>query len=323
MTTSREAGGAPDGAQNFRARSIYPVEFAHVGEWGVTYPPYDLLEDIGFSLERVAEERENRELAGEVIVVAGVSEKGIGEATAIEIARQGGIPVCVSRKSGNDPEVLRILDRIKKAGAPSVAWMQADLTINEQRRRIIPGTISAFGKVDGLALVAAKIDDKAFTDYTDEEIDNMISLNASSHTKLARDFCEVLNTSKKGRVVEFSSLAEAGSVGQGVYPGTKAYLNSMARSLGAEYALRFIRDRDANVAFSSIVIDYVPETHMTAYLRDAKNRRKEERIRNLTKSERELRPGEVGAVAAHLLNPRTDANSKVVSISGRGRIIGE
>ncbi len=316
-----EAGGAPDGAQNFRPRSIYPVEFTHAGEWGVTYPPYTLLEDVGFSLSRLKEERENKELAQEVIVVAGVSEKGIGEATAIEIARQGGIPVCVSRKAGNDPEVLRILDKIKKAGAPSVAWIQADLTNNEQRRRIIPGVVNAFGKVDGLALVSAKIADKALTEYSDDEIDYMIQVNAASHTKLTRDFCEVVNTSKKGRIVEFSSLAEAGSVGQGVYPGTKAYLNSMSRSLGAEYALRFMRDRNANVAFSSIVIDYVPETHMTMYLRDPKNKRKEDRIRALTGSERELAAEEVGAIAAHLLNPRTNANGKVVSIAGRGNPI--
>ena len=323
MTT--EERGAPKGAQDFRtgraARSLYPAEFSHVGEWGVAYSPYNQLEEVGFSLERLAEERSNRELDGQVFIIAGTSEGGMGEALAIEIARQGGTSVCVSRKAADDPEVARIMERVKAAGSQNSVWMQANLADDEQRRRIVPATEERFGRIDGLALVAAKINDKGITDYTDEEIDEMLAINVGVHTKLTKDYCHVIERQKRGRVIEFSSLAEAGSVGQGVYPGAKAYANSMTRSLGAEYALRFIRDRDANVAFASIVIGYVPGTHMTGYLRERQNRRKEERIRALTRDERDLMPSEVAAVGAHLLNPKTPANGKVVSIMGRGRVI--
>ncbi len=84
-------------------------------------------------------------LAGRVAIVTGASG-GIGEATAVRLARDGMAVALVARR---EPELLRVAHRVEAQGGQSLV-VPADLRDHDAIQRIVPATLDRWGHVDVL-----------------------------------------------------------------------------------------------------------------------------------------------------------------------------
>jgi NAD(P)-dependent dehydrogenase (short-subunit alcohol dehydrogenase family) len=84
-------------------------------------------------------------LRGRTVLVTGASS-GIGEATAVAVARRGGVPLLVARRQA---ELDRVVGRITAAGGTAYAY-PCDLTDGEAVDRLVARVLAEHGGVDML-----------------------------------------------------------------------------------------------------------------------------------------------------------------------------
>ena len=84
-------------------------------------------------------------LAGRVVLVTGASS-GVGEATAVEVARRGATVLCVARRV---PELDRVVAEVRAAGGTAAAYA-CDLTDGDAVDALVRRVESEHGRVDML-----------------------------------------------------------------------------------------------------------------------------------------------------------------------------
>jgi len=151
------------------------------------------------------------------IIVTGATS-GIGRATALAFAREGGSVLVVGRDETALSAAVAEVRAAGGAGAPCAA----DLTAADAPARVVSAALDAFGRVDVLVNAAGVIASAPLESTTDELWDAMMAINARAPFRLMREALPHLKATR-GSIVNVSSVNGLRS-----FPGVLAYCVSKA-----------------------------------------------------------------------------------------------
>ena len=259
-------------------------------------------------------------LQGKAAVVTGAG-RGIGREVALLLAAEGaGVVV-------NDPGVGRggekteerpvddVVAEIRKAGGSaspnydSVSdYLKAGLMVKQ--------CTDEFGKIDILVNCAGNLRERMIWNMSEDDFDAVIAVHLKGHWNTAHHAVKYMRQAGFGRIVNFSSDAFKGSVGQANYSAAKAGIIGLTRSIAKEASRYGIT---ANAICPSA------DTRMTLTEAVKANRKRRFEAGLLTKAEYERTleprgPEYIAPLVAYLcLNESDYINGQVFHIE-RGRI---
>ena len=142
-------------------------------------------------------------LKGKVAFVAGAS-RGIGKATAIELAREGAVvAICAL----DDPELPRAVEEIRSLTGNEVIGVPADLSLTEDAVNFIRKGLDHFGTIDILVNNAGGPPDKQFMEIDEELWTRGFRLNLLSTITMTREAVPVMMEKKWGRIINITSVS--------------------------------------------------------------------------------------------------------------------
>lgn len=170
-------------------------------------------------------------LAGEVIIVTGAS-RGIGEAAARDLARQGAAVVLVAR---TEQVVQDLAQRIESEGGSSLA-IAADVTDYEAFEKCVAKSVEQFGNVTGLVNNAGLIDPIApLTQTNPDDWAKLIQVNLVGAYNAIRAVLPHLLRENSGVVVNLSSGAAFRPLeGWSAYCSSKSGLAMLSQAVALE-----------------------------------------------------------------------------------------
>lgn len=177
-------------------------------------------------------------LQGRAAVVTGAG-RGIGREVALTLAAQGASVIV------NDPGVGRggertderpaddVVAEIRKAGGKASAnydsvadYLKAGLMVKQ--------CVDEFGQIDLLVNVAGNLRERMIWNMSEDDFDSVVSVHLKGHWNMCHHAIKYMRQAGFGRIVNFSSDAFKGSVGQCNYSASKAGIIGLTRSIAKE-----------------------------------------------------------------------------------------
>jgi NAD(P)-dependent dehydrogenase (short-subunit alcohol dehydrogenase family) len=128
--------------------------------------------------------------------------------------------------------------------SPSLVFVEGDIGKQETAAKAVEAAIQSFGTIDVLVNNAGIYRTKAFTDFTTEDFNALVSTNLLGFLYMTQLTVKQMLKQKSGNVVTISAaLADQpiAGVNASVSMMTKGGLNTVTRSLAIEYAKEGIR----------------------------------------------------------------------------------
>jgi len=171
-------------------------------------------------------------LNGKTAVITGAS-RGLGKAMALALAAEGARIALVAR----DRERLdAVAAEIRAANGQAIA-IRADVTSEDQVRRIEREIAAQFGKVDILINNAGVIVRKPIVEFTLEEWRRVMDTSVTGAFLMCRSFVPHMRGRGYGRILNMTSTMSRVSLpGRSAYSASKAALLGMTRALALELA---------------------------------------------------------------------------------------
>ncbi len=160
-------------------------------------------------------DKQESEFQNKVFIVTGASS-GIGKATALMAVARGANVAFVARR---EHELNRIIGQTDKTRCDIIP---ADLTKEEDRRRVVDRAVRRFGGVDVLVNAAGIIGNGTIENTTLEQWDRMMDINLRSIFRLTQLSLPSI-IERKGNIVNLSSVTGIRS-----FPNVLAYCVSKA-----------------------------------------------------------------------------------------------
>jgi NAD(P)-dependent dehydrogenase (short-subunit alcohol dehydrogenase family) len=229
-------------------------------------------------------------LAGKRCVVTGAGS-GIGRASAVRFAQEGGLVLVVGRSANNAEETAAL---IRSAGGRAAA-MVADATAEGEVQAVVARCQSEFGGIDVFFANAGTPGTNAgIFEQTVEEWNDVWRVNAVSCMLAVKYAGPPMVEQRAGSIIFTSSAgslrANAGAIS---YCASKAAVNSLAQTAANALSGTGVR---VNAILPGLV-----ETKMTRKVFEyARERGKEGRIGYMTPLQRAGRPEEIAGMAAFL-----------------------
>jgi 3-oxoacyl-[acyl-carrier protein] reductase len=177
------------------------------------------------------------DLSGRVALVTG-SGRGIGQAIAVKLAEVGANVII--NDIGDVSTVESVVEEIRSMNRESTAIM-ADVSSSSDVDRMIEEATTAFGKIDILVNNAGITRDQLLMRMSDEDWDNVISVNLKSVFLCTRAVLRNMVKQRWGRIINISSIAAiTGNPGQANYTSAKAGIIGFTRTVAREVASRSI-----------------------------------------------------------------------------------
>jgi len=175
---------------------------------------------------------------GRIILVTGAS-RGIGYATAKQLAAAGAHIIAIARTQGG----LEDLDDDIKAAGGQCTLVPMDLKDGDSIDRLGKALHERYGKLDGLLLNAGQLGDiTPLPHIKPEDWDSVINVNLTANYRLIRALDPLLRASEAGRVVAVtSSVAQSHRAYWGAYAISKAGLEAMANIYAQETEITSVR----------------------------------------------------------------------------------
>ncbi len=179
-------------------------------------------------------------LEGKAAIVTGAG-RGIGREVALLLAREGASVIV------NDPGVGRggeateerpaddVVQEIRAAGGTAIANHD---TVGDYQKagRMVAQCVATFGKIDILVNVAGMLRERMIWNMTEDDFDSVINVHLKGHWAMSHHAIKYMRGEGHGRIVNFSSDAFKGSVGQCNYSAAKAGIIGLTRSIAKETA---------------------------------------------------------------------------------------
>lgn len=177
-----------------------------------------------------------RRFSGRVVMISGVSDQGIGGATAERFAREGA-SLAVGYY-GSPPK--RLLRRLERWNVPHLV-SECDITCNQQVASWVRACLERFHRLDVLINNAGIEVASRFEKITDDDWERLLEVNLTGAMRLTRTALPHI-TAPGGVIAGIAStLALAPCAGFPGYGASKAGLIAMIQGLAVELAPRGIR----------------------------------------------------------------------------------
>src|SRR5258705_12106054 len=167
------------------------------------------------------------ELAGQVAIVTG-GGRGIGRATALELARLGADIVVAELDRGNaDKTAAAVKDLGRRALVTAT-----DVTTRADLAAMVERTVAELGRIDVLVNNAGIYRAAATLDVTEEHWDAIMTINAKAVFFATQAGLPAMIAQKRGAIVSLASMAgKVGSRTNRPYNVSKEAVSSRAKSL--------------------------------------------------------------------------------------------
>ncbi len=174
-----------------------------------------------------------RELEDRVALVTGAG-RGIGEAIALELARQGAHVAVVDRDA---PDLAGgVALHIRELGRRCLA-LQADVANSAEADGAVRATLAELGRLDILVCNAGITADSVIWKMSEEQWDSVLAVNLKGTFNYCRAAAPVFRGQGSGKIVNIASInGLRGKFAQSNYAASKggmiAFSKSLARELG-------------------------------------------------------------------------------------------
>lgn len=225
-------------------------------------------------------------LDGLVVLLTGASS-GLGVQFARALDRAGARVMLAARRA----------DRLERLAAElsDAAAVACDVSVPEQRGRLVAACVERFGRIDGLVNNAGISDVAPALRQSAEDFRRVLEVNLVAPFELARDAAAAMKT-HGGSIVNVSSICSVQAmphVPQAAYVASKSGLSGLTRDLAQQWARYDIRVNALGPgAFTTELTGDSYETGEYA-----------EMLRDRTPMRRPGRPGELDAALLMLLHP--------------------
>ncbi len=204
-------------------------------------------------------------LKEKVAVVTGAS-RGIGKATALELASYGAKVVVNYARSSEAAEAT--VKEIVTAGGEAIA-VQADVSQGEQVDNLIKATLDKFGRIDVLVNNAGITKDTLLLRMKPEQWQAVIDLNLTGVFLCTKAVSKTMLKQRSGRIINIASVAgQMGNPGQANYSAAKAGVIGFTKTVAKELANRGVTVNAVSPGFiatdmtedlkSDKIIDFIP-----------------------------------------------------------------
>ena len=175
-------------------------------------------------------------LKGKVAVITGAGS-GIGRAAAVRFAREGSLVAALDR----DVKSLQELASALPAEGESLV-LQADVGSSVSVNKAVRQILEVFGHVDILCNNAAITSLVPVTAISDEELDQVLTVNVKSMFYMSRAVLPKMIERHSGGIVNTASITGlVGAPGMTAYATSKGAIITFTRSLALEQAENGIR----------------------------------------------------------------------------------
>lgn len=176
-------------------------------------------------------------LNGKVAVITGAG-RGIGRAIALQFAQHGAKVVINYRSSL--AQVEELLASIKNSGGEAIA-IQADISKEDEAKKLIEESVKHFGRLDVLVNNAGITKDNLLMRMTEVEFSNVVDTNLKGTFYCTKYAATVMLKQKCGKIINISSVVGiTGNIGQANYAASKAGVIGMTKAVARELASRGI-----------------------------------------------------------------------------------
>lgn len=179
-----------------------------------------------------------KRLEGKVAIVTGAG-RGIGRAEALALAKEGARVVVNDLGGGpagggaSANPADDVVAEIKKLGGIAVANYDSVSAV-DGAEHIIKTALDKFNKLDILVNNAGILRDRMIFNMTDEEWDIIIKIHLYGQFYCSRAACRIMRQQKYGRIINTSSEAGLGHVGQTNYSAAKEGIVGLTRSIARD-----------------------------------------------------------------------------------------
>ena len=170
-------------------------------------------------------------IANKVVVITGASS-GLGEATALHLAKQGATLVLSARRKDR---LDQLVDTIVTNGGQAIAFKD-DVTVQTEVQALIDTAMNTYGRIDVLVNNAGLMSIAPMSLTKTDEWDRMIDINIKGVLYGIAAALPVLQKQKSGHFINISSVAgiKVFSPGGTVYSGTKFAVKAISEGLRHE-----------------------------------------------------------------------------------------
>ncbi|UCG65483.1 MAG: 3-oxoacyl-ACP reductase FabG [Deltaproteobacteria bacterium] len=170
-------------------------------------------------------------LQGKMAIITGAGGD-LGRGMSLRLAEKGA-RVMVNDK--NLDKALETVNLVVNQGGQAMAH-NADVTKAEEVREMVDQVIREWGKVDILVNNAGDVRDALLIKMGDEDWDFVVDLSLKGSFVCARAVAPHMIEQGYGKIVNISSMAYRGNVGQTNYVSAKAGVVGLTHALGLELA---------------------------------------------------------------------------------------
>jgi NAD(P)-dependent dehydrogenase (short-subunit alcohol dehydrogenase family) len=252
------------------------------------------------------------ELQGQVAIVTGAG-RGIGRATALELARMGADIVVAELDRANaegTASELRGLDR-------RALVVQTDVAARDDLRAMVERTRAEFGRIDVLVNNAGIYRAATTLDVTEEHWDAIMNINAKAVFFATQAVLPTMIAQKRGAIVSLASMAgKIGSRANLPYNASKAAVISMTKSLALAHAADGIRVNCVCPGFVETDMWGSVAREQGALLNQSPEEFTRRRLHQIPLGRME-RPEDVANVIGFLVSPRSEyITGQALSVDG-------
>lgn len=168
-------------------------------------------------------------LENKVAIITG-SAAGIGLATANLFAKEGAKVVIVDLTE----ELVKGAEKEITDKGGIAFGVVGDVTSNAAMKDVVAKVVEKFGTVDILVNNAGVTKDAVSHKMTEEQWDSVIAINLKGPFNCVQAVIPIMRENKYGKIINISSGARFGNVGQANYSSTKEGVVGLTRTLAKE-----------------------------------------------------------------------------------------
>ena len=196
-------------------------------------------------------------LTGKVALVTGAS-RGIGQATAIELAKAGADVVV--NFIGNEAVAQETVEKIEALGRKA-SKIKANVGDADDVRAMVDEAIATFGHIDILVNNAGITRDGLLIRMKDSDWDEVLNINLKGVYLVTKAVAKLMVKQRAGRIINMTSVSGVtGNVGQANYAAAKAGVIGFTKTCAKELAARGITVNAVAPGFiETAMTDVLPE----------------------------------------------------------------